>query len=144
MWRFVRNVAACLVGILLGGGVNMAIVVLGPMFIPPPIGVDVSDADSLRLSIHLFEPRHFVAPFLAHALGTLLGSLAAYLIAARNRAAMAYVVGVFFLAGGVVASFIIPAPVWFIALDLVVAYIPMAWLAVHLGRRVAVRLGRAG
>jgi hypothetical protein len=32
--------------------------------------------------MHLFEPRHFVMPFLAHALGTLAGALAAFLIAA--------------------------------------------------------------
>jgi hypothetical protein len=29
-----------------------------------------------------------------------------------------------------------PAPVWFIILDLVVAYIPMAWIATQLGRRI--------
>jgi hypothetical protein len=29
----------------------------------------------------------------------------------------------------------IPAPAWFIALDLVVAYLPMAWLATRVGNR---------
>ena len=28
----------------------------------------------------------------------------------------------------------IPAPAWFIALDLIVAYIPMAWIGGRLGR----------
>jgi len=27
----------------------------------------------------------------------------------------------------------IPAPLWFILLDLIVAYLPMAWLALKLG-----------
>ena len=44
-----------------------------------------------------------------------------------------YIVGAFYLLGGIAASSMIPAPLWFIALDLVVAYIPMAWLALKLG-----------
>jgi hypothetical protein len=30
--------------------------------------VDVNSAEGLSKGIHLFEPRHFVMPFLAHAL----------------------------------------------------------------------------
>jgi hypothetical protein len=30
----------------------------------------------------------------------------------------------------------IPAPAWFIALDLLAAYLPMAWLAARIGIRV--------
>jgi hypothetical protein len=37
---------------------------------------------------------------------------------------MAYAIGVLFLCGGIAASFMIAAPAWFIALDLVVAYLP--------------------
>ena len=44
--------------------------------------------------------------------------------------------GVVFLLGGIAASFMIPAPAWFIVLDLVVAYLPMAWLAGRLGARL--------
>ena len=36
--------------------------------------------------MHLFEPKHLVFPFLAHAVGTLVGALVAYLVAAvANR-----------------------------------------------------------
>jgi hypothetical protein len=81
-------------------------------------------------------------PFRAHAVGTLAGALAAYLIAATYNAPIAYVIGAVFLCGGVAASFMIPAPAWFIALDLLVAYLPMAWLAIQIGRRV--RQGSVG
>ena len=132
-----RNVLAILGGIVLGGLVNMALITLSPSLIPPPEGVDVSSAESLSGSIHLFEPRHFIMPFLAHALGTLAGALAAYLIAATHKVKLAYVIGIFFLCGGVAASFLIPAPAWFIALDLLAAYLPMAWLATRIGAAVA-------
>ena len=133
MPTLLRNGIALLAGILIGGAVNSALIVLSPSLIPPPAGVDVNDAESLRTSIHLFEPRHFIMPFLAHALGTLAGALAAYSIAVTHKLLIALVVGVVFLAGGVAASFMIPAPAWFIALDLIVAYIPMAWLATRIG-----------
>jgi hypothetical protein len=136
MPNLLRNVLAILVGIAIGGTVNMALITLSPSIIPPPAGVDVNSAESLSKAMHLFEPRHFVMPFLAHALGTLAGALAAYLIAATHRVPIAYVIGGVFLLGGVAASFMIPAPAWFIALDLLVAYLPMAWLATQIGARV--------
>ena len=136
MPNLLRNVLAVLAGIAIGGAVNMALIVLSPSIIPPPAGVDVSNAESLSKSMHLFEPRHFIMPWLAHAVGTLAGALAAYLIAASNKAAMAYVIGAVFLCGGVAASFMIPAPAWFIALDLLFAYVPMAWLGVQIGARM--------
>ena len=136
MPQLLRNVLALLAGIAIGGGVNMALITLSPSLIPPPAGVDVNSAESLSKAMHLFEPRHFVMPFLAHALGTLAGALAAYLIAATYKAPMAYVIGAVFLCGGVAASFMIPAPAWFIALDLLAAYLPMAWLGVQIGSRL--------
>ncbi len=136
MPRLLRNVLAILAGVVIGGVVNGAIITLSPSLIPPPAGVDVSNAESLSKAMHLFEPRHFVMPFLAHALGTLAGALAAYLIAATYKTQLAYVIGALFLCGGVAASFMIPAPAWFIALDLLAAYLPMAWLGIRIGTRM--------
>ena len=133
MSKLLRNALAILAGIVIGGGVNMAFITLSPLLIPPPAGVDVNSAESLGKAMHLFEPRHFVMPFLAHAVGTLAGALAAYLVAASHKAQIAFVIGVVYLCGGVAASFMIPAPVWFIALDLLAAYLPMAWLGIRIG-----------
>lgn len=139
MPALLRNVLALIAGVAIGGAVNMGIILLSPSLIPPPAGVDVSDAASIAKSMHLFEPRHFLMPFLAHALGTLAGALAGYLIAATHKRAIALAIGVVFLAGGISATFMIPAPVWFIALDLVAAYLPMAWLASRIGANVTAR-----
>lgn len=139
MPSLLRNILGVVVGLVIGGFVNMALVTVSPSLIPPPVGVDVNDAESLAKGIKLFEPRHFIMPFLAHALGTLVGALVAYLIAATYRLQMAYVVGAVFLCGGVAASFMIPAPTWFIALDLLAAYLPMAWLGIQIGSRISQR-----
>jgi hypothetical protein len=131
-----RNVLAVIGGIVVGSLVNMALVGLGPSLIPPPAGVDVTTPEGLSRGIHLFEPQHFVVPFLAHALGTLVGALAAYLIAGSRRSTFALLIGCLFLLGGVAAAFMIPAPAWFVALDLILAYLPMAWLATKIGRGI--------
>ena len=106
MPNLLRNVIALIAGFVLGGGVNMAIIMLSPFVIAPPAGVDVGNARSLAAAVHRFEPRHFVMPFLAHALGSFAGALAAFVIAAGHRARMAWAVGVLFLCGGLAASFI--------------------------------------
>jgi hypothetical protein len=141
MNTILRNTLAVIIGLVVGGAVNMALIMASPYVIPPPAGVDVTDSESLSKSMHLFEAKHFVFPFLAHALGTLTGALVAFLVAASHRSEFAYAIGFLFLAGGVAVCFMIPAPVWFMILDLAAAYIPMAWLATQFGRRI---IGGAG
>ncbi len=143
MKTILRNGLAVIIGLLVGGSLNMALVLIGPHVIAPPKGVNMGDAASLSASIHLLEPRHFLFPFLAHAIGTLAGALATHLIASSYRATLGYVIGALFLIGGISAAFMIPAPVWFIALDIVVAYIPMAWFGIGLGRRIRRESGGA-
>jgi len=127
---------ALILGLGIGGGVNMALVVLGPMVIPPPPGADMTTAEGLTAAMPLLEPRHLLMPFLAHALGTLVGALVGALIAVAHRTRVAYAIGFLFLCGGIAASYMIPAPTWFKALDLVVAYLPMAWLGLTLANRL--------
>ncbi len=136
MHPMLRTVLAVVVGIIVGGIVNMALIALGPMVIPPPPGTDMTTAEGLEAAMPLLTPKHFVMPFLAHALGTLAGALAGAAMAVTHRSRVAYIVGFVFLAGGLAAVAMIPAPTWFIALDLIVAYLPMAWLGLSLANRL--------
>ena len=136
MRPFARNALALLVGLLLGGSVNMALVTLGPVLIAPPPGVDMTTAEGLQAAIPLLEPKHYLMPFLAHALGTLVGAWAGVWLAISHRSLVAYAIGIAFLCGGIAASAMIPAPSWFKAVDLVGAYIPMAWLGLTLATRM--------
>lgn len=131
-----RIALALILGMVIGSVVNMAIVTVGPALIPPPPGADMTSAEGIKAAMPLLEPKHFAVPFLAHALGTLAGALAAAMIATSHRKVIAFAIGILFLCGGIVASYMIPAPTWFIALDLVAAYIPMAWLGLSIANRV--------
>jgi hypothetical protein len=132
MSNALRNTLAVVAGVVLGAALNGLLITLSPSLIAPPEGVDVTNTEALQRGIHLFEPRHFVMPWLAHALGTLVGALVSFRLAASHKSRLAYLIGALFFAGGVSASMMIPAPVWFIALDLIGAYFPMAWLATRL------------
>jgi len=123
-----RNILAVIAGGLLGMIVNMSLVMMNGSVIPLPEGVDVTSSESLKASMHLFEAKHFIFPFLAHALGTLAGAWLAAKLATNHKMKFAYGIGVFFLLGGIANIWMIGGPVWFNALDIVVAYIPMAWL----------------
>jgi len=123
-----RNILAVLAGIVGGSAVNMGLIMVSGSIIPPPEGVDPASMESLKASMHLFEAQHFIFPFLAHALGTFAGAFLAALIAASHKMKFALAMGVFFLIGGIANTFMLPSPTWFTILDLVAAYIPMAWL----------------
>ena len=131
----VRNIFSVIAGIILGSVVNMGIIMISGSIIPPPAGADVTTTEGLKASIHLFQPQHFIFPFLAHALGTLAGAFLAAYFAASHKMKFALGVGIFFLAGGITNVFLLPSPAWFNVLDLVGAYIPMGYLAGKLAVR---------
>ena len=128
MGKAIRIILAVVGGMAVGSIVNMGLVMLSPLVIPPPPGVDVTDMDSLAESMHLFESRHFVFPFLAHAAGTLAGAFAAVMIAGGHRLKISMLIGSFFLLGGIINVMMLPAPGWYIGVDLIGAYLPMAWI----------------
>lgn len=130
-----RNILAVVAGVVVGSVVNMLIIMVSGYIVPPPPGVDLSDAESLKSSMHLFGPINFLMPFLAHAIGTFVGALLAALIAGSHKMLFALVIGGFFLIGGVMMVFMLPSPLWFSVVDLGLAYLPMAWLGGKLGKR---------
>lgn len=123
-----RNILAVLAGILLGGAINSSIISLGPSIISLPDGVDPNDFESIKANIHLYKPIHFLVPFLAHALGTLVGALTTAFIAVSRKMTLALVIGGVFLIGGIIMVMMLPAPMWFNIVDLGIAYFPTAWI----------------
>lgn len=128
MPRFFRSSLAIVAGLVIGSAVNMGIVIFSSSIIPLPKGVDPTDIESLKAGIRLFGPQHFIMPWLAHALGTLTGAMVAVKIALQHKKRFSLTIGFFFLAGGIANAFMLPSPPWFIAVDLLGAYIPMSVL----------------
>ena len=137
MSKLLRVLLAVVVGFVVGSVVNMALITVSGRVIPPPAGADVTTMEGLKASLHLFEPRHFIFPFLAHALGTFVGALVACWLTPGKSPVPAYIVGTLFLFGGIASAFMLPAPGWFIATDLLLAYLPAAWLGQAVAKRMS-------
>jgi hypothetical protein len=130
-----RNILAIIIGWLCGSLVNMGLIQIGYTTMPIE-GVDPNDMEALAKVMPTLGAKHFIFPFLAHALGTLVGALVAYKIAATHKMKFALAIGVFFLLGGIVINYMIPGPTWFKITDIALAYIPMAWI----GGKIAAKL----
>ena len=127
-----KNSLAVVIGLIVGGIVNMGLIMVSGSVIPPPEGVDPTDMESLKQNMHLFKAKHFIFPFLAHALGTLAGAYLAAKIAVSHQLKFALGISAFFLLGGITNAFLLPAPTWFLVVDLIFSYLPIGWLGGNL------------
>lgn len=122
-----KNILAVITGWIVGSIINMSLVKIGHMILPIE-GLDPSDMNALAEVMPTLEPKYFIFPFLAHALGTLVGAFIAYNLAATHKMKFALGIGAIFFLLGIMVSFMIPAPTWFAVTDILLAYIPMAWI----------------
>jgi uncharacterized membrane protein YqgA involved in biofilm formation len=128
-----KNILAVIAGLVVGSVVNMGLITIGMVVVPLPEGTDVSTMEAVREAMKTFTPVNFIFPWVAHALGTLVGAFIAAKMAASNKMKLAMVIGMLFLLGGIAMILNCGGPTWFIASDLILAYIPMAWIGGTLG-----------
>ena len=128
-----KNVLAVAAGIIIGGIINGGLIMLGPSIIPLPEGIDPGNIESIKANIHRYSTANFISVFLAHALGTLVGAFVCTKLLAVRQITFPILIGFFFLIGGVSMVKQIGGPTWFTSLDLILAYVPMAWLGAKLG-----------
>lgn len=129
-----RNILAVIIGFIGGSCVNMAIIVFVSPLIPLPEGVDPNSMESIKANIDKFGFENFIAPFAAHALGTLSGAFLTACIAKNYKMLLGFLIGLLNMLGGYAAIRMIGGPVWFMIVDLGLAYMPMGGLGGLLGR----------
>lgn len=134
----IKNVLAIIIGWLGGSVINMGLIQTGHKLIPIE-GIDPDDMMALATIMPTLELEYFIFPFLAHALGTLAGAAIAGLIATNHKMKFSLGIGSLFLLGGIMVNYMLPGPTWFAATDIVIAYIPMAWL----GGKIAEKISRS-
>ncbi len=132
----IRNILSVIIGWVLGGVVNMKLIKTGYQVFPLE-GVDVNDMEKLAAVMPSLDSEFFIFPFLAHALGTLVGAIIAGLIAGSHKMKFSMSIGGLFLVGGILVNYMLPGPIWFAAVDILMAYIPMAWLGGKIALKIA-------
>jgi hypothetical protein len=131
-----KNILAVLIGLTIGAQLNGLIINQGSSFFPSPEGVNPSDIESIKAHIHLYDSSHFLAPFIAHAAGTLSAALICALLAANSQKRLSWAIGGVFFLGGISAIYMIGGPIWFMVVDLVFAYFPMALIGFLIAKKI--------
>ena len=129
------NILSILVGVLIGGIVNMAIVMSGSFLIAPPQGADLTTEKGLLAAMPLMEPKHFLMPFLAHAIGSFVAAYFATRFSKTKAIRIPIIIAALFFIGGLMDVLQLHAPIWFSCTDLALAYFPMAFLAYTWAKR---------
>ena len=119
MKQIFKNIGIVILGIIIGMIVNMGLIILGGIVFVPLENFEPMNAMN-------WDFKYFIFPFLAHSIGTLSGAFIVSKISRNSHIIMPLIVGLYFLSGGLYMVTILPAPTWFISLDIILCYIPMA------------------
>lgn len=119
-------------GVVVGAIVAFVCVQAVEMFVhqlyPFPPGADMKDMATIKTFVATLPLTALVLVLGGWLVGTLLGTFVAAKIG-RSRLP-AYIVGVLLLCGGIANSFIIPQPVWFTAVSILIFLaVPFAGIA---------------
>ena len=120
MKQSLKNITILILGIIIGMIINIGLIVFGGFVFSPSETFDPMNAIN-------WDFRYFIFPFLAHSIGTLSGAFITSKLTRNNHMIIPFIVGLYFLSGGIYMATILPAPIWFISLDLILCYIPMAF-----------------
>jgi hypothetical protein len=138
MKKTIYTVLWVVLSLVFGSLINGLIIYIAPLIIKYPEGVSFATEASTIQSMKLLQPIHFIIPFVAHALGTFISTLLMAIYVKNNFLKLAFFISVLYLFAGVLNVIMYPSPIWFIVLDLVVAYIPLGYLGAIVGVKINV------
>ena len=128
MKLFFKNIGALIIGVIIGSIINIGLIILGGNIFPLPESFNPMNALN-------WDIKYFLFPFLAHAIGTFSGSFIGSKISKKYTKLISGAVGIYFLSGGIYMVIILPAPVWFISIDLIFSYPLMAFLGWYFNQK---------
>ena len=121
MRQILKNIGIVIISIIIGMIINIGLIIIGGMIFP--LSENFKPMNAIN-----WDLKYFIFPFLAHSIGTLSGAFVASKLSRNYHIIIPLIVGLYFLSGGIYMVTILPAPIWFISLDLILCYIPMALL----------------
>lgn len=114
-----RVVIATILGLVVGNGLNMMILRMCMKVEVAPGGDEYA---AMLKAIESFTAMDYMIPLAAHVFGVLAGLLVARLISRTSNVPI-YIIGGLHMLGTVINIFMIPAPGWFVAIDLIIPII---------------------
>jgi len=134
--HILKRTLVIFISLFAGAMLNGALINVSNQIIPPPVGFDLTTAEGLQAAMPHMGPEHFLFPFLAHALGTLLSAILITRFLKSQQLVFSMFSGIIFLIAGVSMVLMLPeTPIYFVLVDLIGAYIPMAYLGYKLANK---------
>ena len=128
MRQIFKNIGIVIISIVIGMIINIGLIIIGGMIFP--LSENFKPMNAIN-----WDLKYFIFPFLAHSIGTLSGAFVASKLSRNYHIIIPGIVGLYFLSGGIYMVTILPAPIWFICLDLIICYIPMCLLGWSLNKK---------
>lgn len=122
----IRNVLAVLAGVVVAVILIALVEAVGHLVYPLPEGIDPNDSESLKAAMSRIPAGAMAFVLFAWAVGTLAGGWVATRIAAKGTVLHAMIVGVILMAVGALNMLMIPHPLWFWIVGLLL-FLPAAY-----------------
>lgn len=126
-----RSIIAVVLGIILGGIVVGLVEYVGHLVYPAPAGIDMRNPEALKTYAANAPVGALLFVILAWALGSLTGGWLAAFIARQSRSQHALIVGGVLMIFGIINMLMIPHPVWFWIVGILV-FLPAAYIGARL------------
>lgn len=126
-----RSIIAVVLGIILGGIVVGLVEHVGHLVYPAPAGIDMRNPEALKTYAANAPVGALLFVILAWALGSLTGGWLAAFIARQSRSQHALIVGGVLMIFGIINMLMIPHPVWFWIVGILV-FLPAAYIGARL------------
>jgi nitrate/nitrite transporter NarK len=107
-----RNIAAVVFGLVVGSAANMAVLFVNMAIFPAPADFDMYDPVQMTAYIETLPQTAFLLVMVAHLTQAGLGGWLAAKLGGSRPMALAMVVAVLTLLGGVMNAMSIPMPLW--------------------------------
>lgn len=126
----IRKTLAVLGGVVAGAIAVMLGVTVSSTVYPPPKGLDLQDAKAMADYIAGLPAGAFLIVLAAHGSGSLIGAAVCTWIAQQRWWLGGVILGLFFLAGGIMNLRAVPHPLWFAIVD-IAQYVPLGLAGVY-------------
>jgi len=127
-----RSVLAVIAGVVAAGIIIALVEMAGQQIYPLPEGVNPADPESVKAAMANIPTGGLLFVLLAWALGSFGGGWLAARIATQSRVLHGIIVGGIMLLAGIVNMAMIPHPLWFWVVGVLI-FLPAAYLGARLG-----------
>lgn len=130
-----RTILSAIAATLVGFFVIAIFEMIGHQIVPPPEGLDPTDAESIKAHMDQISVAALLLIWLSYIAGSFVAGAISAILARENQTKAALISGVLLLLAGCLNLYLVPHPLWFSS-GTILSYIPFAFLGSKIGRRI--------